>query len=121
MRAAARAGRQDGIRDGEVDGRTATTVHTARGELTVPLIVDALGWRHTLSNAPEAIQPPEARLSRGLEVHPPANGEELERWFGHALRGGIRTAFAGSPGCAHRVCLVVDGRRRPPARETAAA
>jgi len=65
----------------KVDGRTGTTVHTDRGDLTAPLIVDALGWRRTLSNAPEAIQPPEARLSRGLEVHPPASGDELELWF----------------------------------------
>ncbi len=65
----------------KVDGRTGATVHTDRGDLTAPLIVDALGWRRTLSNAPEAIQPPEARLSRGLEVHPPASGEDLELWF----------------------------------------
>ncbi len=65
----------------KVDGRTGNVVHTDRGDLHAPLIVDALGWRRTLSNAPEAIQPPEARLSRGLEVHPPANGEELELWL----------------------------------------
>ena len=65
----------------KVDGRTGDVVHTDRGDLTAPLIVDALGWRRTLSNAPEAIQPPDARLSRGLEVHPPATGEDLELWF----------------------------------------
>jgi flavin-dependent dehydrogenase len=65
----------------KVDGRTGNVIHTDRGDLTAPLIVDALGWRRTLSNAPEAIQPPNARLSRGLEVHPPANGEELELWL----------------------------------------
>ncbi len=65
----------------KVDGRSGHTIHTDRGDLSAPLIVDALGWRRTLSNAPDAIQPPEARLSRGLEVHPPANGEELELWL----------------------------------------
>lgn len=65
----------------KVDGRTGFTVHTDRGDLSAPLVIDALGWRRTLSNAPEAIQPPDARLSRGLEVHPPANGEELELWL----------------------------------------
>ena len=44
-------------------------MHTDRGDLTAPLIVDALGWRRVLSNA-KTIQPPKARLSRGLEVHP---------------------------------------------------
>ena len=65
----------------KVDGRTQNTVHTDRGDLTASLIVDALGWRRTLSNAPAAIQPPNASLSRGLEVHPPANGHELELWL----------------------------------------
>ncbi len=65
----------------KVDGRTGDVVHTDRGDLTAPLIVDALGWRRALSNAPEAIQPPEARLSRGLEVHPPATGRDLELWL----------------------------------------
>ena len=65
----------------KVEGRTGFTVHTDRGDLTAPLIVDALGWRRTLSNAPDAIQPPEARLSRGLEVHPPATGSDLELWL----------------------------------------
>jgi flavin-dependent dehydrogenase len=62
-----------------VTGRDGFTVHTDRGELKAPLIVDALGWRRVLSNAP-AIQPPNARLSRGLEVHPDGTGEELELW-----------------------------------------
>jgi flavin-dependent dehydrogenase len=63
-----------------VTGRDGRTVHTDRGELTAPLIVDALGWRRVLSNE-TAIQPPNARLSRGLEVHPHGAGEELELWI----------------------------------------
>src|SRR6202451_4663018 len=46
-----------------VTGRKGHTVYTDRGELTAPLMVDALGWRRALSNATK-IQPPEARLSR---------------------------------------------------------
>ncbi len=56
------------------------TIHTDRGDLRAPLIVDALGWRRVLSNG-TAIQPPNARLSRGLEVHPDGFGEELELWI----------------------------------------
>ncbi len=43
-----------------VTGRTRNTVHTDRGDLTAPLIVDGLGWRRVLSNAPP-IQPPRRR------------------------------------------------------------
>jgi flavin-dependent dehydrogenase len=63
-----------------VSGRDGRTVHTDRGDLTAPYIVDALGWRRVLSNAP-TIQPPNARLSRGLEVHPGGAGEQLELWI----------------------------------------
>ena len=51
-----------------VEGRSATTVHTDRGDLAAPLVVDALGWKRVLAG--NAYQPPEAPLSRGLEVHP---------------------------------------------------
>jgi len=64
----------------KVDGRTGFTVHTDRGDLAAPLLVDALGWRRVLSNK-QAIQPPNARLSRGLEVHPGGKGEDLEIWL----------------------------------------
>jgi flavin-dependent dehydrogenase len=64
----------------KVDGRTGSVVHTDRGDLSAPLIVDALGWRRVLS--PRAnVQPPNARLSRGLEVHPHSTGEDLEIWI----------------------------------------
>ncbi len=67
----------------KVDGRTGCTVHTDRGEIDAPLIVDALGWRRTLgSGAP--VQPPEAYLSRGLEVHPHGGGQDLEVWIDRA-------------------------------------
>ena len=64
----------------KVSGRTANTVHTDRGDLTAPLIVDALGWRRILG-AGANVQPPDARLSRGLEIHPHSNGQDLELWI----------------------------------------
>jgi menaquinone-9 beta-reductase len=63
-----------------VTGRSGHAVQTDRGELRAPLIVDGLGWRRVLSNA-TPVQPPNARLSRGLEVHPPGRGEEMELWI----------------------------------------
>jgi flavin-dependent dehydrogenase len=64
----------------KVEGRTATTVHTDRGDLSAPLVVDALGWRRVLDTR-GGYQPPDAPLSRGLEVHPGGAGEELEIWI----------------------------------------
>jgi flavin-dependent dehydrogenase len=75
-----------------VIGRDGNTVQTDRGELRAPLIVDALGWRRVLSNA-TAIQPPNARLSRGLEVHPEGGGDEMELWIDP---GYIRAGYAWS-------------------------
>ena len=57
----------------KVDGRTGDVVHTDRGDLTAPLIVDGLGWRRILGRG-ENVQPPDALLSRGLEVHPHGGG-----------------------------------------------
>jgi menaquinone-9 beta-reductase len=62
----------------KVNGRTGNTVHTDRGDLTAPVIVDALGWRRVLGNG---CQPPDAPLSRGLEVHPWGVGEDMELWI----------------------------------------
>ncbi len=76
-----------------VTGRDGNTVHTDRGELRAPLIVDALGWRRVLSNA-TTIQPPNARLSRGLEVHPEGVGEQMELWIDHRyVRAGYGWSF----------------------------
>jgi flavin-dependent dehydrogenase len=78
----------------KVDGRTGTTVHTDRGDLTAPLVVDALGWRRVLSNADPGIQPPEARLSRGLEVHPRGAADDLELWLDPSyVRAGYSWSF----------------------------
>jgi flavin-dependent dehydrogenase len=61
------------------DGSGEIEVLTDRGALRAPLVVDALGWRRVLS--PAGYQPPEAPLSRGLEVHPEGSGEQLEVWI----------------------------------------
>jgi flavin-dependent dehydrogenase len=63
----------------KVNGRTGNTVHTDRGDVSAPLIVDGLGWRRVLSDG-EPVQPPEATLSRGLEVHPSGSGPDLQLW-----------------------------------------
>jgi digeranylgeranylglycerophospholipid reductase len=86
--------------DGEVELHTATargreghTVNTDRGAITAPLIVDALGWRRVLSNG-QTIQPPNARLSRGLEVHPHGEGSEMELWIDPGyIRAGYSWSF----------------------------
>jgi flavin-dependent dehydrogenase len=74
----------EGIDRGSSAGPRRHTVRTDRGDLRSALVVDALGWRRVLSSAPDAIQPPKARLSRGLEVHPGVGShpaEDLELWL----------------------------------------
>jgi menaquinone-9 beta-reductase len=76
-----------------VESREGFAVRTDRGELRAPLIVDALGWRRVLSRT-AAIQPPRARLSRGLEVHPQGSGEEMELWIDpRYIRSGYSWSF----------------------------
>jgi flavin-dependent dehydrogenase len=58
-------------------------VLTDRGLLRAPLVVDALGWRRVLAREPN--QPPEAPLSRGLEVHPDGGGRDLDVWIERSL------------------------------------
>jgi menaquinone-9 beta-reductase len=60
--------------------RTGHIVHTDRGDIRAAHIVDALGWRRVLG-AGENIQPPDALLSRGLEVHPHGSGDDMEIWI----------------------------------------
>ena len=73
-----------GFETATVEGRAAANgdgqVHVAtdRGELRAPLVVDGLGWRRVLG---AGVQPPEAPLSRGLEVHPHGDGSALEVWI----------------------------------------
>src|SRR3954447_21700037 len=76
----------------KVSARTGSVVSTDRGDVTAPLIVDALGWRRVLG-AGENVQPPEAYLSRGLEVHPHGRGEDLELWIDRSY---VRAGYAWS-------------------------
>ena len=62
------------------NGDGAIAVDTDRGVISAPLVVDALGWRRILANG-DGVQPPDAPLSRGLEVHPGGAGEEIEIWI----------------------------------------
>jgi len=64
----------------KVEGRAGTVIRTDRGEIRAPLVVDALGWRRILAGD-GGYQPPDAPLSRGLEVHPWGAGDELEIWI----------------------------------------
>jgi flavin-dependent dehydrogenase len=64
----------------KVNGRSGSVVHTDRGDLRASLIVDALGWRRVLGDGAN-IQPPDALLSRGLEVHPFGSSQDLEVWI----------------------------------------
>jgi flavin-dependent dehydrogenase len=74
-----------------VAGRSDHTVVTDRGALRAPLLVDALGWRRVL--APDGHQPPDAPLSRGLEVHPNGGGRDLDVWIERPL---VRYGYAWS-------------------------
>jgi flavin-dependent dehydrogenase len=75
-----------------VHGRTGDVVHTDRGDVTAPLLVDAAGWRRVLADP--HVQPPEATLSRGLEVHPHDDGgTDLDLWLD---RGLIRRGYGWS-------------------------
>ena len=70
----------------------AVTVHTDRGDVSAPLVVDALGWKRNLGA--QLVQPPEARLSRGLEVHPGGAGADLELWIDkRVIRAGYGWSF----------------------------
>jgi menaquinone-9 beta-reductase len=62
------------------NGDGAIAIETDRGTISAPLVVDALGWRRVLASG-DGFQPPDAPLSRGLEVHPGGGGEDLEIWI----------------------------------------
>ena len=76
----------NGVADGEI------SINTDRGTITAPLIVDALGWRRVLAPG-DNVQPPEARISRGLEVHPEGGGADLDVWIDRSL---VRRGYAWS-------------------------
>ena len=79
----------------KVEGRAGDAVRTDRGDLRAPFVVDALGWRRILAPGPN-VQPPEAFVSRGLEVHPQMGSPptaDLDVWIDRAL---IREGYAWS-------------------------
>lgn len=73
-----------------VTGRSGRVVESDRGALTASHVIDALGWRRTLG-AGGVVQPPEATLSRGLEVHPGGAGVDLDVWIDRDL---VRYGYA---------------------------
>ena len=91
----------------KVEGRHGAAVRTDRGDLEAPLVVDALGWRRVLGA--DGYQPPEAPLSRGLEVHPPATGRDLDVWIDRSL---VRSGYAWSVP-ARDECRVGAGSYEP--------
>jgi flavin-dependent dehydrogenase len=80
--------------EGRVEGGAGkVAVTTDRGVLRAPLVVDALGWRRVLGSGAN-VQPPNARLSRGLEVHPHGSGADLELWIDkRVIRAGYGWSF----------------------------
>ncbi|HEY8866540.1 MAG TPA: NAD(P)/FAD-dependent oxidoreductase, partial [Solirubrobacteraceae bacterium] len=78
-------GRSGGAADEQI------IVRTDRGDVSAPLVVDGLGWRRVLAAA--GYQPPEAPISRGLEVHPDGGGDDLDVWIDRSL---ARRGFAWS-------------------------
>lgn len=61
-------------------GAGPVAVETDRGVITAPLVVDSMGWKRVLA-ADSTVQPPDAPLSRGLEVHPKGRSRDLEVWI----------------------------------------
>jgi flavin-dependent dehydrogenase len=111
----------------KIESRTRDGVMTDRGQVRAPLVVDALGWRRVLGGG-QAIQPPEAYLSRGLEVHPEGTGDELEIWIdrsyipagygwsfpaGHEVRVGVGSFEPRDHVKEPTVRLTEDLRREP--------
>src|SRR3954453_12431978 len=89
----------------KIEERTDAGVRTDRGELRAPLVVDALGWRRVLGGGANG-QPPDAPLSRGLEVHPDGAGPDLELWLDpRYVRSGYSWAFPVD----HQLCGGVGG------------
>jgi flavin-dependent dehydrogenase len=74
-------------------GAAPVDVRCDRGTVSSPLVVDALGWRRVLGTGAN-VQPPDARLSRGLEVHPHGRGADLELWIDkQVIRAGYGWSF----------------------------
>jgi flavin-dependent dehydrogenase len=89
-------------------------VETDRGVISAPLVVDALGWRRILATD-DGFQPLDAPLTRALEVHPAATGEDLEVWVDRRfVRAGYGWSFPAGDELRIGVCSYDP---RPPVRE----
>src|ERR1044072_5692071 len=95
------------------NGGGAIEIETARGTVSAPLVVAALGWRRMLAND-DGSQPPDAPLSRGLEVHPDGQSEDLEIWIDRRyVPAGYGWAFLPpAPRRPRRLRLVLPRPRR---------
>ena len=67
----------------QAPGRASWASRPTAATVTAPLVVDALGWRRVLGT--DGYQPPDAPLSRGLEVHPGGSSGELEIWIDRSI------------------------------------
>jgi flavin-dependent dehydrogenase len=67
-----------------VHGRAGDGVRTDRGIVHAPLLVDACGWRRVLADP--HVQPPQAPITRALEVHPHDDrGDALDLWLERSI------------------------------------
>ena len=73
---------QGRLSNGARDSGQPIAISTDRGVIRAGL-VDALGWRRVLGA--QGYQPPGAPLSRGLEVHPEGDGQDLDVWIERSL------------------------------------
>ena len=64
----------------KVDGRSGDVVHTDRGDIRAPLIVDALGWRRMLARD-TATSRPTPRSRAGSRCTRTARSDDLEIWI----------------------------------------
>ena len=71
---------RENARSAGSNGNGQIAIETDRGVISARLVVDALGWRRMLASG-DGYQPPDAPLSRGLEVHPEGAAEDLEVWI----------------------------------------
>ena len=74
----------------KVDDRSGNVVHTDRGDLSAPLIVDALGWRRVLGSG---YQPPDAPSRAGSRCTP---GAAAPRWRSGSTAPTCPPATAGA-------------------------
>src|SRR3954453_87523 len=103
----------------KIDGRCGHVVHTDRGSLSAPLIVDRLGWGG--GRAVAAADRRRPRLAAGAvdrrRPHPAAGGAAVARPGGPPAVHRTRSRIVAGPALPSRGVLVeLPGRRRAPRR-----